>query len=135
MADTLTKAKECDSQAFGELYSAYAKELYRFALCMLHIREDAEDAVQEAAISVYKHLAGIKKEESFKAYFFTVLANECKARLKKRENEKKVPLDDVMFTLVDSTNENILRSLELQQAIMKLPTRLLLKQYAPMCFM
>ena len=120
MADTLKRAKEGDAQAFAELYSTYAKELYRFALCMLSVREDAEDAVQEAAISVYKHLVNIKKETSFKSYFFTVLANECRGRLKKRANERTVPLDDTFFTLVETKNENISQSLELQQAIMTL---------------
>ncbi len=120
MASTLEKAKQGDAEAFGELYEAYAKDLYRFALCMLKVREDAEDAVQDAAVSVYKHLWSIKKEESFKAYFFTVLANECRARLKRRENEKKVPFDEIMPVLADASNENLTLSLELQQAVSKL---------------
>lgn len=120
MASTLEKAKQGDAQAFGELYEVYAKDLYRFALCMLHVREDAEDAVQDAAVSVYKHLWSIKKEDAFRAYFFTVLANECRARLKRKENEKKVPLEEIVSVLADETNENILLSLELQQAVSKL---------------
>ena len=120
MASVFEKAKQGDAEAFGELYDMYAKDLYRFALCMLHVREDAEDAVQEAAISVYKHLPNIKKEETFRSYFFTVLANECRARLRKRENDKKVALDDIEPVLADASNENLLLSLELQQAVSKL---------------
>lgn len=120
MASAFEKAKQGDAQAFGDLYEIYAKDLYRFALCMLHVREDAEDAVQDAAISVYKHMLRIKKEESFRSYFFTVLANECRARLKKRENDKKVSLDDIEPILADASDENLLLSLELQQAVSKL---------------
>ena len=120
MASAFEKAKQGDAEAFGELYSLYAGDLYRFALCMLHVREDAEDAVQDAAVSVYKHILSIKKEESFRSYFFTVLANECRARLKKRENDKKVPLADIECILVDASNENLLLSVELQQAVSKL---------------
>ena len=120
-ADALKRAKNGDSQAFGELYGKYAKDFYRFALCMLHVREDAEDAVQDAAISVYKHIINIRKEEAFKSYFFTTLANECRGRLRKRATENSVSLDDaVIFTQVNPSDENFSQSLELQQAIMKL---------------
>ena len=120
MASTLEKAKQGDPEAFAELYNMHAKDFYRFALCVLRVREDAEDAVQDAAISVYRHILNIKRDSAFKAYFFTVLANECRARLKKREGEKSVPLDDVMPVLADASAENLALSLELQQAISKL---------------
>jgi len=120
MASTLEKAKQGDAQAFAELYSMYAKDFYRFALCMLRVREDAEDAVQDAAISVYKHILNIKRDDAFKAYFFTALANECRARLKKRETEKTISLDDTVPALADASVENLAVSLELQQAISKL---------------
>lgn len=120
MADTLEKAKKGDAEAFAELYSQYAKDFYRFAYCMLKVREDAEDCVQEAAVSVYKHLIDIRKMESFKAYFFTVLANTCKYRLKKRASEQTEPFDELAFFVADSSSENISLSLELQQAILKL---------------
>ena len=120
MASTLDKAKQGDSQAFAELYGMYAKDFYRFALCMLKVREDAEDAVQDAAISVYKHIFNIKRDDAFKAYFFTVLANECRARIKKRETQNTVPLDDFVPVLADASAENLALSLELQQAVSKL---------------
>jgi RNA polymerase sigma-70 factor (ECF subfamily) len=120
MASTLDKAKQGDARAFAELYGLYAKDFYRFALCMLRVREDAEDAVQDAALSVYKHILNIKKDDAFKSYFFTVLANECRARLKKRDADSAVPLDDVMPTLADASVENLSVSLELQQALTKL---------------
>ena len=113
MASTLDKAKQGDARAFAELYGLYAKDFYRFALCMLRVREDA-------ALSVYKHILNIKKDDAFKSYFFTVLANECRARLKKRDADSAVPLDDVMPTLADASVENLSVSLELQQALTKL---------------
>lgn len=120
MTETLIKAKNGDASAFAELYSQYAKDFYRLAFCMMKVREDAEDAVQDAAITVFKHLSDIKKIESFKAYFFTVLANECKKRLKTRVAEQTEVYDETVWAVVDSTNTDISLSLELQQAIMKL---------------
>jgi len=120
MASTLERAKQGDASAFAELYGAYAKDFYRFAFCMLRVREDAEDAVQDAAVSVYKHLINIKGEDAFKPYFFSTLANECRSRLKKREERKTVPLEEISAALVGDNGKDFSVSLELQQAIMKL---------------
>ena len=41
-----------DAIAFKELYKTVYQDLYRFALCMMHHPQDAEDAVSEAVLSV-----------------------------------------------------------------------------------
>ena len=43
-----------DAIAFKELYKTVYKDLYRFALCMMHHPQDAEDAVSEAVLSAYE---------------------------------------------------------------------------------
>ena len=42
-----------DAIAFKELYKTVYQDLYRFALCMMHHPQDAEDAVSEAVLSAY----------------------------------------------------------------------------------
>lgn len=48
--------------------------------------QDAEDAVSEAVISAYENISGLKKENSFKSWMFTILNNECKKILRKNGN-------------------------------------------------
>ncbi len=67
-----------NKDSYGLLYEHYAKDMYRFALSICKNPENAEDAVQEAAISVYKSLPRLHNPEKFKTYLFTALFNACK---------------------------------------------------------
>ena len=79
----IKKAKQGDTKAFSQLYAEIYKDLYRFALYITKHPQDAEDAVSEAVISAYENISGLKKENSFKSWMFTILNNECKKVLRK----------------------------------------------------
>ena len=51
-----------DAIAFKELYKTVYQDLYRFALCMMHHPQDAEDAVSEAVLSAYENIHKLRKE-------------------------------------------------------------------------
>lgn len=78
---------KCDANKFAQMYEQVYKDLYRFALCLMKNRHDAEDAVSEAVISAYENIYKLRKEESFKSWIFTILSNVCKKRLKKAFEE------------------------------------------------
>lgn len=77
-------AQSGNADSFGVLYSMYAKELYLYAYKFLGNKEDAEDAVQQASLQVYKSIACVKNADSFKAYYFRALSNTAKSMLAKR---------------------------------------------------
>lgn len=77
-------AKRGDAAAFGRLYAEFASELYRFALWYLRNEADAEDAVQNAMLSAWANVRRLKKEASFRAWLFQILANACKTLLRQR---------------------------------------------------
>ena len=72
----------CDSKGFSKMYESVYHDLYRFALCLLHSKQDAEDAVSEAVIVAYENISKLQKPESFKSWIFTILSNICKKRYK-----------------------------------------------------
>ena len=67
-----------DAIAFKELYKTVYQDLYRFALCMMHHPQDAEDAVSEAVLSAYENIHKLRKEEAFRSWIFQILANVCR---------------------------------------------------------
>lgn len=74
----------CDRTKFQELYEMVYQDLYRYALCLLRNAHDAEDCVSEAVIAAYENIGRLRREEAFKSWIFTILANVCKKHLKQR---------------------------------------------------
>ena len=78
----IRKARRGDIQAFGTLYGRIYKELYRFALYTTRHKQDAEDVVSETIVASYENIGRLKKEDSFRSWIFTILANQCKKRFR-----------------------------------------------------
>ena len=109
MKDLIKEAKKGDADAFGRLYASLSHELYRFALYYLHREADAEDAVQDAALSAYKNIRYLKKPESFRSWFFKILSNECKKYLLKRSSRPEDLTDDFPTLAEPTGNDHVLR--------------------------
>ena len=78
---------KCDAKAFAKMYETVYRDLYRFALCTMKNSHDAEDAVSEAVMNAYEHIASLRSEESFRSWIFTILVNVCRKRLKKHARQ------------------------------------------------
>ena len=85
-----------DKDAYGKLYEYYANDMYRFALGLCKNTYDAQDAVQETAVAVFKSLHSLKNPEKFKSYLFSALSNTCKKVLSK--NNYIVEFEDTGYT-------------------------------------
>lgn len=85
------KARRGDVKAFSELYAQIYQELYRFALYTMRHPQDAEDVVSEAVIAAYENMHQLKKEESFRNWIFTILANQCRKKLKTTHRTEELP--------------------------------------------
>lgn len=75
------EAREGNVEAFGDLYALVWRELYRFAFYYLGNREDAEDAVQEAAAEAFRGIHRLRDPEAFKSWMFSITAVCCKRRI------------------------------------------------------
>lgn len=87
----IQKARRGDVKAFSELYARIYQELYRFALYTMKHPQDAEDVVSEAVIAAYENMHKLKKEESFRSWIFTILANQCRRKLKTVHRTEELP--------------------------------------------
>lgn len=105
------KAIGGDAQAFAELYSIYAKDLYRFALYCLKNEKDAQDAVQDAVLLAFTKIGSLRNEAAFKSWLFKILSNCCKTRLMK-SSASPVFLDISSAEHITGDDENIPASLK-----------------------
>lgn len=69
------------------LFMRHYVELLRLAFCLLGDRGRAEDAVQEAFISVYRHWDGLRDQASALPYLRSAVINRCRTGLRQRLRE------------------------------------------------
>jgi RNA polymerase sigma-70 factor (ECF subfamily) len=72
---------KCNTEKFSRLYETIYRDLFRFAVYMMHHTQDAEDAVSEAVILAYENIHQLRDECAFKSWMFTILSNVCKRKL------------------------------------------------------
>lgn len=83
---------------FPDLVKRYEQKLYNFSLRMCRNTADAEDAVQEIFISVFRYLKGFRYETKFKNWLYRVAASTCikKRRKSKFAPERELSLDEFL---------------------------------------
>lgn len=89
-------ARSGDVRAFAALVDAYYARCLRFAMHMLASRRDAEEAVQDTFVRVYKALPKYEERETFEPWLFRILANRCRsAGSRERRHSEFVEYGDV----------------------------------------
>ena len=71
-------ARQGDVRAFATLVDMYYARCLRFALHMLGSRADAEEAVQDTFVRVYRALPSYREQDSFEPWLFRILGNRCR---------------------------------------------------------
>ena len=81
-----------DKTTFEQLYRDMLPGLYRLAQSMLRQTADAQDAVQQAAVSAWLSLERIRPGGE-RAYFTRIVINECRNIL--RQRMRQTPVESV----------------------------------------
>ena len=79
----IKKARKNDHEAFGRLVSRHMEQVYRLAFRILGNRTDAEDAVQDSWIKVWKNLREFREQSSFQTWVYRIVTYTCLDYLKK----------------------------------------------------
>ena len=88
--ELVRRALARDPNAFRMIMQRHNRRLYRIARGVLRNATDAEDAVQEAYVSAFTHLASYRGESSLSAWLSRIVMNEALGRL--RQNRASVSL-------------------------------------------
>ena len=92
------RIKAQDYEAFTSLVNRYEGKVYRLAIRMLRNPEDAQDALQETFLQVYRGLKNFEGRSSFSTWLFRLATNVCLMKIRDREIEpgKLIPLGDYL---------------------------------------
>jgi len=73
-----------DGRAFRAILTKYNRRLYRIARGIMRNDTEAEDAVQEAYINAFTHLATFRGDSSLSTWLSRIVMNEALGRLRTR---------------------------------------------------
>jgi len=90
----VARARSGDTEAFSELVRHYERRVYRLAKNITRHDEDAEDVLQEAFLKAYEHLDRFQGNSAFYTWLVRIAVNEALMKLRKRKNDRTVPLDE-----------------------------------------
>lgn len=82
--ELIQDAKDGDGIAFDALLGPLLDPAYRLALGILHDREAAQDAVQDAALRAWRKLEQLREGTEMRPWFLAIVANQCRSMLRTR---------------------------------------------------
>lgn len=94
-ADLIQASQRGDLSAFEEIYATHAGRMKSIAFHMLGDRADAEDAVQEAFMKIYRAAGTFQQGAGLAPWIYRILLNCCHdtGRKRKRQAESPLPTD------------------------------------------
>lgn len=110
---------------FRRLMSEYKTDVYWHLRRLVVTHEDAQDALQETFIRVYRSLPQFNGDSSLRSWIYRIATNEAFRIIEQRRDET-VSLDDATATQIADTayvDYSDLEAVRLQQAILSLPTK------------
>ena len=113
---------------FKLIAERYSKRLYWHIRRLVILHEDADDALQNTYMNVWRHIGSFRNESSLFTWLYTIATNEALTLINKRARNKAVPLDDLgsLFTCSGEGStwfDGDDAQLKLQNAILKLPDK------------
>jgi RNA polymerase sigma-70 factor (ECF subfamily) len=116
----IERCRSGDLSAYRELYDRYGQPLLRTAVRLLGRPQEAEDAVQETFMKLFRGIEGFRSGARFSTYLFQILNNTCLDMLRKR---KPAGGDSVEAESLGAASSHELGH-SLAQAVDSLPTQM-----------
>lgn len=98
-------------ELFEQEYRKHERALFLVAIAYLHNTEDAKDVLQEAALSAYKAIDGLKNKEYFKTWLTRIVINKCKNFSKSRRYTEELTDNIHVFYGVEINETDIMDAL------------------------
>lgn len=91
-------------KAFDDLFNKYSSRLFSFSLKYLKSNEEAEEVVQEVFLYIWDKKDGLKPDQSFNSYIFTIAYNIIKKHFLKKTRDNAFK-NDLIYSLLQQENK------------------------------
>lgn len=106
--EALAQHHQSGVQELTNIFVDRWQSLYRIAMRQLENRADAEDAVQDAFLSAYRHLDQFKRQARMSTWVTKIVTNSVRMKLRRRPRQVHVVLSD---QFQDHDSEPVLETL------------------------
>ncbi len=84
--DIIIDLQQGRTKRFKELIDRHKDRALTLAMRLLSDRREAEEAIQDAFVKVYRNVDQFRGESTFHTWFYRILYNECVSRLRRTRN-------------------------------------------------
>ena len=92
--DLVRRIKAGDEQAFEEMVRRYHARVYSLAYGVLRNPQDAEEATQDAFLTLYRKIGTFDESRKFFSWFYRVALNSAYSRARRRQPLPTVAIED-----------------------------------------
>ncbi|MBQ3548910.1 MAG: sigma-70 family RNA polymerase sigma factor [Oscillospiraceae bacterium] len=116
----LSRARDGDSAAFGELVEHYRDNVYRLAYRMCGNPHDAEEAAQEAFVAAWRALPNFRGDARFSTWLYRLTTNAAIDLLRREKRHHGASQEEIpeLADTADSPQQQMERSEE-QEAVQR----------------
>lgn len=116
------------NKGFQLLVEEYSQKLYWHIRRLVILHEDADDALQNTFINVWKGIGNFRNESSLYTWLYTIATNEALALINKRKRNTAISIDDLGSHFANSYEgstwfDGDAAQMKLQNAILQLPEK------------
>jgi RNA polymerase sigma-70 factor (ECF subfamily) len=97
-AQLVASLKQGDPSAFEELLKRYETKVYNLVRGLTRNEADAQDALQETFLSVFRKIGSFKEQSSLATWIYRIAVNSALMTIRKRRKreERSISLDEYM---------------------------------------
>jgi RNA polymerase sigma-70 factor, ECF subfamily len=127
--DNISELLKTDlDKGFRLLVEKYSQKLYWHIRRLVILHEDADDALQNTFINVWKSIGEFRNESSVYTWLYSIATNEALSLINKRKRNSAVSIDDLGSYFASSREGSTWFDgdevqLKLQNAILQLPEK------------
>ncbi len=92
--DLVRRIKSGDDRAFEEMVRRYNARVYSLAYGVLRNAQDAEEATQDAFLTLYRKIGTFDESRKFFSWFYRVALNSAYSRARRRPGPPTVAIED-----------------------------------------
>lgn len=102
--ELLEKLTQRNSHAFAQIYNAYIKKIYSYALSIVKSPMLAEDITHDTFVKLCENAGETHTDRSVQSYLYTLTRNHCLNTIRRAARETWI--SDEMIAYKTTTSEN-----------------------------